>query len=69
MEKRSIVERGVRDIRTTVATGLAASLFIILISGFFVTSGQDLLFVCFGFASGLGAAYVLENLVEPRRRR
>ncbi len=66
--KRSVIEKGVRDIRTTIATGLAASLFIILVSGFFVTSGQDLLFVCFGFASGVGTAYVLEKLAEPRQR-
>ncbi|MFO7918165.1 MAG: hypothetical protein R6V13_08805 [Anaerolineae bacterium] len=69
MDKRSIVEKGVRDIRTTVVTGLAASLFIILVSGFFVTSGQDLLLICFGFAAGLGAAYVLESLAESRRHR
>lgn len=70
MSKRLGAEKkGVRDIRTTIATGLAASLFIILISGFFVTSGQDFLFVCFGFVSGLGAAYALENLAEPKERR
>lgn len=67
--KRPIIEQGVRDIRTTVATGLAASLFIILVSGFFATSSQDLLLICFGFASGLGAAYVLENTKSGQHGR
>ena len=60
-----------QDIQITIATGLTISLFIILISGFFVTSSQDFLFVFFGFASGLGAAYALEHLkrAEPRQRK
>ncbi|MEA3407844.1 MAG: hypothetical protein U9R48_07170 [Chloroflexota bacterium] len=57
------------DIQITIATGLAISLFVIFISGFFISSSQDLLFVFFGFASGLGAAYALENVKAAEARQ
>ena len=65
-----VAEKGkMKDFQITVATGLAISLFIIFVSGFFVTSSQDFLLVFFGFASGLGAAYILENLKRAKSRQ
>ena len=57
-----------RDLRTTVGVALAVSLLIIFLSGFFATSSRDLLLVIFGFAFGLFAGYLVENLRRTRHR-
>ncbi|HHX43324.1 MAG TPA: hypothetical protein GX714_04965 [Chloroflexi bacterium] len=51
-----------QNLRVAAGVGLLAGLWLILISGFVVTSGREMSLVLFGFASGLVAVYLLERI-------
>jgi hypothetical protein len=51
-----------QNLRLAAGIGLLASLWLILVSGFVVTSGREMSLILFGFASGLVAVYLLERI-------
>lgn len=54
------------NLRLAAGIGLLASLSLILISGFVVTSGREMSLILFGFASGLVTVYALERVKAVR---
>ena len=55
-----------QNLRLAAGIGLLASLWLILVSGFVVSSGREMSLILFGFASGLAAVYALERIKASR---
>ncbi len=55
-----------QQLRAAVGVGLAISLTIIFLLGFFATSSRDLVMVFAGFASGLITVYLVEQAKTSR---
>jgi len=55
-----------QNLRLAAGIGLLAGLWLILISGFVVTSGREMSLILFGFASGLLSVYALERIKARR---
>lgn len=58
-----------QNVRFAAGIGLLAGLWLILVSGFVVTSGRELSLILFGFTSGLVAVYALERIKALRAMR
>ncbi len=57
-----------QQLRAAIGVGLAISLTIIVILGFFATSSRDLMMVFAGFAFGLVTVYLVEQAKTVRAR-
>ena len=58
-----------RDFRATVGVGLLATLLTIFLSGFWVRSEADFLYVAWGFAAGLASACVLDLVKRKKQHK
>lgn len=58
-----------QSIRVAAGVGLLAGVWLIVTSGFLVTSSHEVTLILFGFASGLVAVYALERIKAWRTRR
>lgn len=58
------------NLRAAAGIGLLAGLWLILVSGFVVTSSREMLLILFGYTSGLMAVFALERIkaLHPHRR-
>jgi hypothetical protein len=57
------------NLRLAAGIGLLASLALILVSGFLITSGREMSLILFGFAAGLVTVYALERIKAVRVMR
>lgn len=58
-----------QNLRVAAGIGLLAGVWLIIVSGFLVTSGREMSLILFGFASGLVAVYALERIKAWRAPR
>jgi len=58
-----------RDLRITIGVSLLATLLVIFLSGFWVRSRGDFLYVAWGFAAGLASACLVDFLKKGNAHR
>mgnify|MGYP001026902171 CR=1 FL=1 len=58
-----------QSVRVAAGVGLLAGVWLIVTSGFLVTSSREVTLILFGFVSGLASVYALERIKAWRARR